>query len=36
MILITVIYIADLIMSIQPIEEMPEMIEQTARLILRS
>ncbi len=36
MILITVIYIADLIMSIQSIEEMPEMIEQTARLILRS
>lgn len=36
MILMTVIYVYDLIMSIRPIEEIPEMIEQTARLILRS
>ncbi len=36
MIVITVIYVADLIMSINPVEELPEMIEQTARLILRS
>lgn len=36
MIVITVIYAADLIMSIKPVEEIPEMIEQTARLILRS
>lgn len=36
MILVTVIYIADLIMSIKPIEALPEMIEQTARLIMGS
>lgn len=36
MILMAIIYIADLIRSIKPIEEIPEMIEQTARLILRS
>ncbi len=36
MIAVTVFYVYDLITSIQPIAELPEMIEQTARLILRS
>ena len=36
MILMAVIYAADLIMSIQPVREVPEMTEQAARFILRS
>ncbi|MCM1022732.1 MAG: CPBP family intramembrane metalloprotease [Prevotella sp.] len=36
MIIIMIIYVFDLITSIQPIAELPEMTEQTARLLMRS
>lgn len=36
MITVTVLYVGDLLLSIQPIEEAPEMAEQAARIFLRS
>lgn len=36
MIVVMVFYVADLLMCIQPIEELPEMAEQAARIFLRS